>query len=138
MVSCDLVLYVQKNYIAICRKFSDDTMKQIMGPLPKNRIVLYRPFSIIGVDFAKPFILKPVGHRSKVRFKGYINVFVCHCTRAVHMETVSDLTTSAFLAASKRFVVRRGCPSTIYSDNATNVVGTNNLLSSGDVYYYVD
>lgn len=75
MVSCNLILYVQKNYIAICRKFSGNTMKQIMGPLPKSRIALYRPFTIASVDFVGPFFLKPVGHRLKVRFKCCISFF---------------------------------------------------------------
>lgn len=129
---------VKKVYRACptCRKFSNETMEQIIGPLPKDRITVTRPFSITGVDFAGPFILKPVGHRSKVRFKSYIAVFVCYCTRAVHLETVSDLTAAAFLATLKRFAARRGCPNTIYSDNATNFTGTSNLLSDTNVLKY--
>ena len=44
-------------------------------------------------------------------------------TKAVHIEVVSDLTTEAFIGALKRFTARRGKPSNIYSDNATNFVG---------------
>ena len=36
---------------------------------------------------------------------------------------MSDLTSEALLAALSRFTDRRGCPSTILSDNATNFVG---------------
>ena len=67
-------------------------------------------------------------------------IFVCFCTKAVHIEVVSDLTTEAFLAALKRFVSRRGLPDSIHSDNGTNFVGAKNdlqelykFLSSSDV-----
>ena len=41
----------------------------------------------------------------------------------MHIELVSDLTFKAFLACFTRFTGRRGCPSTIYSDNGTNFKG---------------
>lgn len=50
-------------------------------------------------------------------------IFVCFCTKAVHLELVSSLTTEAFLATLKRFIARRGKPSDIFSDNGTNFVG---------------
>jgi len=53
---------------------------------------------------------------------------VCLTTKAVHFELVSDLTTPAFIAALRRFVSRRGYPSTIMSDNSTNFVGAQNTL----------
>ncbi len=53
---------------------------------------------------------------------------MCFYTKAVHIELVSDLTSEAFLAALKRFISRRGCPSDLHSDNGTNFVGANNIL----------
>jgi len=55
-------------------------------------------------------------------------VFVCLNVKAVHLELVSDLSTSAFLAAFDRFVARRGLPTTIYSDCGTNFVGADRKL----------
>ncbi|XP_055622277.1 uncharacterized protein LOC129765865 [Toxorhynchites rutilus septentrionalis] len=55
--------------------------------------------------------------------KGYICVFVCFTTRAVHLEAVSSLSTRAFLAALRRFIARRGHCGHIHSDNGTNFVG---------------
>ncbi|XP_067122550.1 uncharacterized protein [Centruroides vittatus] len=49
-------------------------------------------------------------------------------TKAVHLEVVSDLTTTAFIAALRRFTSRRGKPTDIFSDNGTNFVGANNEL----------
>jgi hypothetical protein len=43
---------------------------------------------------------------------------------------VTKLIKAEFLAASRRFVARRGLPQNIYSDNATNFVGANNELKN--------
>lgn len=76
--------------------------------------------------------------------KGYICIFVCLATKAVHIELVTDLTTDGFLSMLKRFVARRGFCSFIYSDNATNFVGCNNelisiqkLIESGHIQGYM-
>lgn len=55
--------------------------------------------------------------------KAYICVFVCCATKAIHLELVTSLSTEHFMAALRRFISRRGKPSNIYSDNATNFVG---------------
>lgn len=52
------------------------------------------------------------------------------------MEAVSDLTTEAFFAVLKRFFAHRGKSRIIYSDNATNFVGTNNRLT--ELYQFVE
>ena len=95
-----------------------------MGNLPKDRLVSSRPFQIIGVDFAGP-IPTFLKIRGKVPYKSYIAVFICFSTKAVHLECVSDLSSDAFIAALTRLVGRRGVPSKLYCDNATNFVGAN-------------
>ncbi|GFW03614.1 integrase catalytic domain-containing protein [Trichonephila clavipes] len=59
---------------------------------------------------------------------GYICVFVCLATKAVHFEVVSDLTSKAFIASLKRFVARRGKPSEILCDQGTNFYGASRDL----------
>lgn len=49
-------------------------------------------------------------------------------TRAVHIELVSDFTTSAFLNALNGFSDRRGKSIVIYFDNETKYVSKNNRL----------
>jgi transposase InsO family protein len=66
--------------------------------------------------------------RSKTITKGYIVIFVCFVTKAVHIEVVTSLTTEAFLDALRRFITRREKPKTIYSDNGTNFQGASNQL----------
>jgi secreted Zn-dependent insulinase-like peptidase len=60
--------------------------------------------------------------------KGYIAIFVCFATKAIHIEVVTSLTTEAFLAALRRFIARRGKPKTMYSVNGTNFQGAANQL----------
>ncbi|XP_035229444.1 uncharacterized protein LOC118201442 [Stegodyphus dumicola] len=99
-----------------------------MGDLPSPRVQPSRPFAVTGVDYAGPYSIKSqVGRRTKT-FKCYISIFVCFSTKAVHLELVSDLSTSTFLAALKRFIARRGKPSKISSDCATNFKGASKEL----------
>ena len=46
----------------------------------------------------------------------------------MHIEIISDLTLESFIAALKRFIALRGKYSWLYSDNASNFIGANNLL----------
>jgi hypothetical protein len=67
--------------------------------------------------------------RSKQTSKGYIAIFVCFATKAIHIEFVASLSTDSFLAALRRFTTaRRGKPRTIYSDKGTNFRGAANQL----------
>lgn len=111
-----------------CVRMKADTRNQAMASLPKTRISPARPFTVSGIDYAGPFSIIGKGGRHKVLVKAYIAVFVCFSTKAIHLELVSDLTSSAFLAALSRFVARRGMPREIWSDNGTNFVGANTSL----------
>lgn len=111
-----------------CHRFKAQTAQQLMGDLPKDRVLSGRPFLKTGVDFGGPFLLKTSKLRRAPVEKAYIAVFVCMVTKCVHIELVSNLSTEAFLLTLKRFVARRGNPAVIYSDNATNFVGSRNHL----------
>ncbi|XP_065354646.1 uncharacterized protein LOC135949114 [Calliphora vicina] len=54
---------------------------------------------------------------------------------AIHLEATSDISTQAFLAAFARFFSRRGCPSSIYSDNGTAFVGAANILNDDKAHF---
>ncbi|XP_059054590.1 uncharacterized protein LOC131848648 [Achroia grisella] len=101
-----------------------------MGQLPSPRVTPCRkPFLCSGVDYAGPINIRVSKGRGNKSYKGYIALFICMSTRAVHLEAVSDLTSKGFLAAFKRFVARRGRCSHLYSDNGTNFVGAARELS---------
>lgn len=110
-----------------CFRTNPSGISQLMGDLPKQRVTPSPVFSITGVDYAGPILVKQGTYRPKV-VKAYIAVFVCMATKAIHLELVSDLTTDAFLAALQRFVSRRGLVSEMHSDNATNFHGADNEL----------
>ncbi|CAH2004053.1 unnamed protein product [Acanthoscelides obtectus] len=60
--------------------------------------------------------------------KCYVCLFICFCTKAVHTELVTDLSTESFILSLRRFVSRRGKPRQIWSDNGRNFVGANSEL----------
>ncbi|XP_062704179.1 uncharacterized protein LOC134286565 [Aedes albopictus] len=100
-----------------------------MGNLPSYRVQPAPAFTRTGIDFAGPFSTKSTTQaRRPMVTKGYVCLFVCMSTRAIHIELVSNLSSEAFLAALRRFVSRRGLTSTIFSDNATNFVGADGEL----------
>lgn len=103
-------------------------LQQIMGQLPQQRLTQAPPFYHCGVDYAGPITLVDRRSRGSSTTKGYIAIFVCFATKAVHIEAVSKLSTKAFLAAMRRFVARRGHCGHMYSDNGTNFIGAVNEM----------
>lgn len=99
-----------------------------MGNLPKPRISINRAFTHTGVDCAGPINVRMSKGRGAKCYKGYIALFICLCTEAIHIEAVSDMSIPAFMAAYRRFCSRRGLPGHLYSDNGTNFVGASRLI----------
>ena len=62
--------------------------------------------------------------------KRMCRLFTCLTTSAVHFEVAQSLDTESCLAVVTRFIVRRGYPNTIISDNVTNFVGASNELNA--------
>lgn len=116
------------NNCMTCYRFKAQPVQQILSSLPKDRVSINRPFHATGVDFGGPLQIKSSPLRNAKILKCYFAVFVCMATKAVHIELVSDLSTEAFLATLKRFISRRGNPAVIYSDNATNFLGSKNRI----------
>ncbi|XP_029714168.2 uncharacterized protein LOC115258237 [Aedes albopictus] len=124
----NLAKSVVRNCIT-CTRAQPQLLEQFMAELPSSRVIASRPFSVTGVDYWGPILLKPA-HRRASPGKAYVAVFVCFSTRAVHLELVVDLSTAKFLQALHRFVSRRGLCSDIYSDNGRNFLGAANELRS--------
>lgn len=111
----------------ICFRNKPKMIHQIMGQLPTNRLTPGRPFDVIGIDYFGHVNIK-YEIRTKVVSKAWVCVFTCFKTRATHLELVHDYSTRSFIAALRRFAARRGTPSQIYCDNATNFTGAHNEL----------
>lgn len=112
-----------------CIKHKARTTEQLMGDLPNPRVTPSPPFTHTGVDYAGPIQIRTTKGRGNKSYKGYISVFVCLATKAIHLEVVSDMSTEAFLAAFRRFVARRGHCAHMYSDNGTTFVGASKVLA---------
>ncbi|UYV82490.1 hypothetical protein LAZ67_21002496 [Cordylochernes scorpioides] len=110
---------------ARCRCFRAQPCYVEEGPLPKDRVRMGPAFDVTGVDMTGPLHLK--GNK-----RYWIAIFTCDTYRAIHLELCTSFTTETFVGAMRRFVARRGRPSTIYSDNGLNFVGCKNLFSSLD------
>ena len=75
-------------------------------------------------DFFGPF----ASNNSTTYSKRFGLIFTCMTTGAVHLEMGHDLSSDANLTALRRFFARRGTPSEIRSDNATNFTAAEKEL----------
>lgn len=112
-----------------CIRFSARACEQQMGNLPAPRVSLTRAFMHVGVDFSGAIYIRTAMTRNCKYIKGYICLFICMSTKALHLELVTELTTKAFICALQRLISRRGLCQCLYSDNATNFKGANNELT---------
>ncbi|XP_018317371.1 uncharacterized protein [Mycetomoellerius zeteki] len=115
-------------FILRCMKCARHRAQQLMGQLSVTRITPSRPFLHTGIDYAGPMKIKTWRGREAKMYKGYLAIFVCFSTSAVHIEVVTDYSTEAFIAAYKRFTARRGICATLNSDCGTNFVGADREL----------
>ena len=85
--------YAVKGFIKICYtccRWNKVGRTQLMGDLLFFRVVSSKPFKRSGVDYAGPFKIRLSKCRGNNTLKGYIAVFVCFVTHAVHLEVVEE------------------------------------------------
>lgn len=128
VISARQVIRQRLSKCLLCKRVNGKSIQPYMGNLPAARLRQTRPFLSVGVDFGGPYLTKSGVTRKPHLQKGYICLFVCFSTKAVHLELVSSLSTEAFLAALDRFVSRRGLCTDIYSDQGTNFIGADREL----------
>ncbi|XP_062713680.1 uncharacterized protein LOC115258488 [Aedes albopictus] len=122
----DLVRKVVQQCVT-CFRCAPKPTEQFMAPLPSVRITPARVFANSGMDYCRPFGIRPlVGRGANVKM--YVAVFVCMVVKAVHLEVVTDLTSVACINAVKRFIARRGRVVNLYCDNSTAFVGADREL----------
>nr|CAH7729802.1 unnamed protein product [Callosobruchus chinensis] len=111
-----------------CFRVKPNDSRYIMGDLPKERVTPCRPFLNAGIDFCGPFSIKDKKTRKYNVTKGYVCLFVCMATKALHLELATELTSEAFLACLHRFFARRGKSLHLYTDNGSNFIAANKEL----------
>ena len=93
-----------------------------MGDLPSARLEHHiRPFSNCGVDYFGPMKAK-IGRRHE---KLWGVIFTCLSIRLKHLEIESFLNADSAIMALRRMINRRRPPTTIFSDNGTNLREAN-------------
>ena len=97
------------------------------GLLPRERTEQASPFEIARTDYAGPLYYKSKGKKD---IKAYIVLFSRSVSRAVHLELVSNLTTTKFIKSFKKLIPRRGKPNIIYSDNTKTFKAGGKWLDS--------
>lgn len=113
-----------------CFRLKRKLATQKMGDFPAYRLRQAIPFTFTGVDYAGYFNIKASIRKNTPYVKKYIALFICLTTRAIHLALDSDLSTTQFLKAFKRFISRRGIPKEMHSDNGTNFVGAARELKT--------
>ena len=107
-----------------CRKLRGKTLCQIMADLPDNRLEPTPPFTNVGVDVFGPWTV--VSRRTRggqANPKRWAVLFTCLVTRAVHIELIEEMSSSAFINAARRFSAIRGPVKIFRSDRGTNFIG---------------
>ena len=107
-----------------CRKLRGQNQTQKMANLPEDRIEPAPPFSHCGIDCFGPFVVKDL----RKEHKRYGLLITCMASRAIHIETLDDMTTDAFINALRCFISLRGPIQTIRCDQGSNFVGAINAL----------
>ena len=96
-----------------CKRFDSRSCNQPVAPLPNFRVAAAPPFSVTGLDYAGPLYCSDFPNH-----KFYLLLFTCSVVRGIHLEITDSLALPDCILAVRRFISRRGLPSTIYSDNA--------------------
>ena len=108
-----------------CRKYRKPTSVQQMADLPDVRSETAPPFTYCGVDCFGPFLVK----EGRKEVKRYGLLFTCLCSRAVHIETLDDLSTDAFMNALRTLIAIRGSVRQLRCDQGTNFMGARREFS---------
>ncbi|XP_070203690.1 uncharacterized protein [Littorina saxatilis] len=107
-----------------CARLRGRPSSQKMANLPSDRVEAAPPFTNTGLDCFGPFEVKD-GRRN---VKRYGLILTCLASRAVHLETLEDLSTDAFICGLRRFIAIRGNVKLIRCDRGTNFIGADREL----------
>ena len=111
----------------LCNRYRKGPLKPpATGSLLRFCSELGELFQTTGIGFAGPLIYKD----GDQEMKGYIVIFPCAATRAVHLKLFRSMLTEELKYTLKEFIARRGTPKTIISDNAKTFKAASNWLKT--------
>lgn len=112
-----------------CRKLRRELSIQKMSDLPMDRVTPTPPFTYVGIDTFGPWdIVTRKTRGGQANSKRWAILFTCLTCRAVHIEVVDSLSSSAFINAFRRFIAVRGDVKEVRSDQGTNFIGATDDL----------
>jgi hypothetical protein len=124
IVGCRKIVASLINKCVTCVRHRGTPKGQKMADLPEERVSPSPPFTYCGIDCFGPFSVRE-GRRE---MKRYGLLITCLASRAIHIETLDDLSTDAFLNGLRCFIAIRGKVRLIRCDQGTNFVGAKNEL----------
>lgn len=108
----------------VCRRLRGKLSHQKMADLPEDRLEQTPPFTYVGVDTFGPWqIITRRTRGGQANSKRWAVLFTCLTIRAIHIEVVEELSSSAFINALRRFLAIRGKVKEFRSDRGTNFTG---------------
>lgn len=113
----------------ICRKLRGKFSKQMMSDLPSDRTSQAPPFTYVGIDVFGPWnVVTRRTRGGSATSKRWAVLFTCLSIRAIHIELIEEMSSSAFINALRRFVSIRGSAKIYRSDRGTNFIGATDDL----------
>lgn len=104
----------------VCRILSKRFSKQVMAPLPDERMLPAPAWSNVSLD-----LFGPIEHvdmvKKRTSSKAWGLIVTCLVTRAVHLDLTQTYETDSLLQALHRFVCLRGTPLSILSDQGSQL-----------------
>ena len=105
-----------------CRRLRGQPVAPKMADLPLERLHETPVFTYVALDIWGPYFVTEGAstRRNSANKKHWGLVFICQVTRAVHVESLCSMDTSAVVNALRRFFAVRGSAGYLHSDCGTN------------------
>ena len=90
-------------------------------------------FSTIGIDNFEPLLIKTVyDNANKEMNKAWVTLYTWASTKNIMLDLIPSLSANSLKNSLKRFIIRRGCPDNVISDNGSTFVAneTQNFASN--------
>ena len=102
-------------------------------PLNELRLQDKSAFSTIGIDNFEPLLIKNVyDNANKEMNKAWVTLYTWASTKNIMLDLIPSLSANSLKNSLKRFIIRRGCPDNVISDNGSTFVAneTQNFASN--------
>ena len=100
---------------------------EFLADLPVERCIEVPHVTYCGVDMFGPYLIK----ERRSQLKRYGALFTCFTCRVIHIKVTKALDATFFILAPRKLMAKRSAVRSIWSDIATNFVGTRNELLQG-------